>query len=165
MLICLFIDEDLAPSSQWLLTCAVKCDDLAMLSSTLCPVQITNDPHPKKKYHLLLMSGNFFPASLDEMVFVWRNDWPWVNIYRFTLLSPLFLSPLCVRRLSFLSGFVHDYSPCHHDPVLQAGRFFRLRLSRHCVLRLHHSGRALRPQGKNAGSLTWIRLSSVDIVE
>lgn len=60
----------------------------------------------------------------------------------------LALSPLFSPRLSFLSGFVHDYSSCHHDPVLQAGRFFRVRLSRHRVLRLHHSSRALRPQGK-----------------
>lgn len=72
IVICLLIDEALAPGSHWRMTCAVKRDDLALLSSTLCPVQISNDPH--QKYHLLLMSGYFFPAGLDEMVFVWRDD-------------------------------------------------------------------------------------------
>lgn len=62
---------------------------------------------------------------------------------------------VCVRPCACIfSGFVHDYSSCHHDPVLEAGRFFRFRLSRHRVLRLHHSSRALRPKGNNTGSVT-----------
>lgn len=95
MFICLFMDKDLAPNGQWLMTCAVKRDDLAVLSSTVCPVQITNEPHQKISPPVNVRLF-FFPASLDEMVFVWRDDWPGINIYRFPALSCLFYSSVYI---------------------------------------------------------------------
>lgn len=72
------------------MTCAVKRNDLVMLSSTLCPVQITNDPHQKISPPVNV-SGVFFPASLDEM-FVCLERWLTMGQYLsiHLALSPLF---------------------------------------------------------------------------
>lgn len=144
--ICLFLDGDFAPNGHSFMTCAVKRDDLSVLSSTLCPVQITNEPHQKISPPLNVRLFFFLPVWMKWCLFGEMVDHG--SIFIDSMLCPVFFFPLCLHHLSFLSGFVHDYSSCDHDPVLKAGRLVRFRLSRHCVLRLHHSSRALRPQGK-----------------